>query len=283
MVRVRAKKSFREFFKGKPLLTIKRYHIEDYFIWRRDNPLTERIKTVSNATINREISYLSHFFNYCIERDYYQRNNPAQRIKKDEDNIRRIKLTIEQTTELLNEAYKHTKLYAAVLLGLLGGLRQKEVLGLSWENVNFENSLIHARERTTKGRKSRIVHIPENLKEYLIELRKMEPHTDLLFHEYKGKSWLQSAFRRLRERLSFKHVLDVESGKKHRLKYHDLRHIYAGVLYDKGVSLNDIKELLGHSSVRITERRYANASKDVDPKVVESLNKIIPLPVKKAV
>ena len=81
----------------------------------------------------------------------------------------------------------------------------------------------------------------------------------------------------------FQFINDAETGKRLQLCFHDLRHIYAVSLYETGASLSDIKELLGHSSIRITEQRYANVSKSVDRNIVENLTNVIPLPTKKVV
>ena len=61
------------------------------------------------------------------------------------------------------------------------------------------------------------------------------------------------------------------------MHFHDLRHIYAQSLRDAGVSLDDIKWMLGHSSVKVTESRYAQfGGKDGHAKA-NKICEIIPL------
>lgn len=43
------------------------------------------------------------------------------------------------------------------------------------------------------------------------------------------------------------------------LRFHDLRHIFASRLIEQGIDIITVKELLGHSSVRVTER-YTHSS-----------------------
>jgi integrase len=54
------------------------------------------------------------------------------------------------------------------------------------------------------------------------------------------------------------------------LRFHDLRHTFASRLVGKGVDIVRVKELLGHSSVRITER-YTHSSQEEKRKAVELL------------
>jgi site-specific recombinase XerD len=46
------------------------------------------------------------------------------------------------------------------------------------------------------------------------------------------------------------------------VRIHDLRHTYASLLINKGVSLYEVQTLLGHSSVQMTQR-YAHLQPDL--------------------
>jgi site-specific recombinase XerC len=53
-------------------------------------------------------------------------------------------------------------------------------------------------------------------------------------------------------------------------RFHDLRHTFASRLVEKGVDIIRVKELLGHSSVKITER-YTHSNREERRKAVELL------------
>lgn len=107
----RSIKRFKKCFRDMELNDFQRYHIEDFIIWRKKRNFCIGSE-VKNSTINRDISNLSSFFNYCIVRNYYRRNNPAYRAKLKENNQREISLSNEQINEMLSLA--EGKLYTAV-------------------------------------------------------------------------------------------------------------------------------------------------------------------------
>ena len=58
------------------------------------------------------------------------------------------------------------------------------------------------------------------------------------------------------------------------LRIHDLRHTFASVLVNKGVSIYEVQTLLGHSSVQMTQR-YAHLAPDTLQRRAELVGDII--------
>ncbi|MGD9344398.1 MAG: tyrosine-type recombinase/integrase [Candidatus Aminicenantes bacterium] len=54
------------------------------------------------------------------------------------------------------------------------------------------------------------------------------------------------------------------------MPFHDLRHTFASRLIEKGVDIIKVKDLLGHSSVKVTER-YTHSSREERKRAVELL------------
>ena len=54
------------------------------------------------------------------------------------------------------------------------------------------------------------------------------------------------------------------------LRFHDLRHTFATRLVEKGVDLITVKNLLGHSTVKVTER-YTHPNQKLKKEAVEAL------------
>jgi site-specific recombinase XerD len=134
------------------------------------------------------------------------------------------------------------------LLMLRCGLRVSEVCHLTWNDVDFHASTI--RINNSKGQVDRIVYIAPDLEKSLRLWQARHRSTEYLFPSRKVKSapltrgdlgWLMNKYLRL---------ADI------RLHYspHCLRHSFATQLLNAGVSLEVLKELMGHRSIQMTLR-----------------------------
>ncbi len=265
---------FKKCFANVDLSSFKRSHVQDYIAWRRGQSKQRGGNLVSDRSINREIAELSKFFTWCIEREIYQKVNPCFKQKLKVDIQREVYLTSEQIEELMDVAKEEGELiFTAVLIALSTGFRRGEVYGLEWKDIDFKHSRIFLRASTTKNNKSRIVAVPDYLIQYLKEeMGKAVDKNGSIFQEWDSVEWLRNSFERVRSRLSFNPLPNGSN-----LHFHDLRHVYAQCLRDMGIALQDIQAFLGHSSVSVTEKFYAQAGgKDAKEKV-EGLVNVIPM------
>jgi site-specific recombinase XerD len=60
------------------------------------------------------------------------------------------------------------------------------------------------------------------------------------------------------------------------LRFHDLRHTFATRLLERGIDLITVKDLLGHHSVKVTER-YTHSNSEQKRRATEILAQIHPL------
>ena len=152
-----------------------------------------------------------------------------------------------------------------ILLSLFMGLRIGELCGLKWDDVDFQNKILHIRRTVQRissangNRKTKIVisapksatsfreiAIPDMLMEYFEMFRSEADHfilsgTDKPVEprtmQYRYKKILQSA--------------EVEDH-----NYHKLRHTFATNSAEKGFNVKALSAVLGHSSVTLTLNRY---------------------------
>jgi integrase len=123
------------------------------------------------------------------------------------------------------------------------GLRRSELLSLKWEDVDLKRQILHVREsKSEHGYR----HIP--LRKEAIQILETLPHESewIFIHVSFGKPWNKDHLSRC-----FKKVL--LRCKIPNLKLHSLRHTFATHLVMRGITTDMISDLLGHSSVLITE------------------------------
>ena len=220
-----------------------------------------RAEGVAPATIRRDLACLSSLVTSTVEWEWAD-NNPVpafikQRAKRGlkesaprtryltEDEERR--LIAAATSRQAERLGKRTCAREAIIIAIDTGLRREELMGLTWKQVDLLRGLIDTGTRTKSGR-ARKVPIPPRSAQILAHLPRHEsgfvlvnPGTGTRFLQLnKG---LKAAARRAK----------IED-----LRWHDLRRT-AGCrwLQRDGKTMEEISVLLGHSSVVVTEQRYA--------------------------
>jgi len=159
--------------------------------------------------------------------------------------------------------------YTMIMLALRTGVRQNEILGLRWDDVDLKRGQIQINQGnwrghidTPKGGRSRSIPLSPQCLDTLKKHRHLRgefvfcqedgrPHTD---GQCKWPLW--SACRNAGLR---------------RIGWHVLRHTFASHLVMRGVSLKAVQELLGHTTIEMT-MRYAHLSPEVTREAVTSLD-----------
>ena len=223
----------------------------------------ERLKSVKDMTVNRELITIKAMFTKAVEWQYLD-ENPATRVKlfkvrKDE---RPRFLSKEEIQRLLDTCSEG--LYPFVYTALNTGLRSSELVYLRWKDVNLENRKITVYSRDdwqTKSGKSRNIDINDNL---LIFFKKYKHQgSEYVFCTKDGRPLVNNLNRR------FKNA--VKRAELERVSIHTLRHTFASHLVMAGVPLATVSTLLGHSDIKTT-MIYAHLSPDHLKNAVNKLN-----------
>jgi len=161
----------------------------------------------------------------------------------------------------LNEDGFFDYLMPMVLLSIHTGLRQGELFSLCWDHVDLNKATITVAGNKAKSGKTR--HVPLNSKAlYVLKTwNKQCSDHDLVFPNKEGqqmdnvrKSWIRV----------------LKNSNVANFRWHDLRHHFASKLVMAGVDLNTVRELLGHSDLKIT-LRYAHLAPEHKAEAVSRL------------
>jgi integrase len=146
-----------------------------------------------------------------------------------------------------------------VLLSINTGVRRGEAFNLTWADVDLKNKLITVEGDTSKSGQTR--HIPLN-REALDTLTKWK-------EQGAGKGFVfpgRSGNRLDNVKKSWAGLLAL--AKIERFRWHDLRHTFASKLVMAGVPLNTVRDLMGHSDIKMT-LRYAHLAPGTKAAAVE--------------
>ncbi len=246
----------------------------------------QRCDEVRGVTVNRELSCLRSFFRWCKARGYVL-VNPAAQIEFMDDEVQVVRrfLSLEEYDFLMgvarnlleNDPYFHVGNHFSDLpefleFGCHTGLRLGELLHLEYSDI--VNGILLVRPKPQfhfriKNHQERQIPLDWMARHALDRMQqKRESDTDLVFWKH-GQSFVkknrrgegsdyntskrdvQASFARLVE----KAALDLPGLRD--VGPHTLRKTFGSWAVQGGASLQQVKELLGHSTIQITERHYA--------------------------
>lgn len=162
---------------------------------------------------------------------------------------------LRRAVDWLEDAYPRTACLVELLL--LTGMRIGEALALQWDDINVPAR--HITLRLTKSGKVRHVPISDaclKLLRRLVEGTADCPPGGWLFPSSHRNSLMTRPVR------PWKRACQAV-GLPLSLRFHDLRHTFASACVKEGIPLYTVQGLLGHSSIRMTERYAALAAADL--------------------
>ncbi len=205
-------------------------------------------------TVEYAYSVIRMVFNEAEKYGVYRGGHPISKaIKKGikYDNRKTRYLKVEEADVLLAALKARSKqTHDMALLSLYCGLRAGEICGIDWADVNMTDRTLTLRD--TKNRTTRIVPMPDQVM-VMFAGYIMGTGNHPVFVGAKGEriKKISKTFPRT--------VADLEFNKKitdrrQRVVFHTLRHTFASWLVQNAMPLLTVQKLLGHSTIRMTER-----------------------------
>lgn len=232
-------------------------------------------RALAPATINGIHAVLHSALEMAVDLEYV-RSNPAARCKLLPIPKPEIKPMDEVTIAQFMEAVSGDEYERVLLLDLYTGLRKSELIGLSWDCIDFDKGTIHLyrqlryvkggigyRFGPLKNGKSRTITPPQSAMRILQEQKRAQNEMRLRA----GRGWSNP------EGLVFtrgdgSHLCPTTLYEHYKaivkrmglpdLRVHDLRHTYATTSMQAGNDLKELSEALGHHSVAYTADTYVH-------------------------
>jgi integrase len=241
-----------------PLQQLTSKHVSDFKV--------RRMQMVSPSSVNVDLRALRAQFSVLLEWEWITRN-PFEKVK-----LLRIP---ETDTPFLNEeqigvvvaSIKKAELKHVVLFAYYTGCRLGEILHFRWADIDWNNARISVKNSasfTTKSRKNRMLPLHPELGQILQRMKGQHNDSDYIFCARDGQVLRGGSISHQFKRILRKNNLPET------LHFHSLRHSFASVLVGKGTPIYQVSKLLGHSSVKVTER-YAHLYAEDGGKYVDQI------------
>jgi len=264
------------FFQDYNINRITYNKIEKFISYCLDNDM--KIPTLKKILIN-----LGAIMTYAVRKRYINYNpvgdveKPKGQSKHDDNEEFNI-LTPPEIISFINAApdMKHKTLFMAAVTT---GLRQGELLGLKWTDIDWFNNQIHVNrtynhfqfyEPKTKMSKRKVDVPPQMMKQFK-EWKIACPANDLdlIFpNEIGGPMSSLNMYNR-------KFLPCLKDAGLFKFRFHDLRHTYASLLIDQEENIKYIQKQMGHASIKTTMDTYGHLMKDINKEAANRLGNSI--------
>lgn len=254
------------FFYGKDLQDLTVQDIRTYIDEKLKSGRSDQKGALSLVTVRKHLSILKQALNEAVVLGYIE-HNPCTSIKlarrKSVSAERMVFLSVEEAQAMLL-SIKGSQYYTAVVLALFYGLRRSEVLGLKWSAIDFDRNTLTvrhtvvknvsiSREDVTKTETSfRTFELLPEIRDHLLSLPRLNEY---ICTSPSGEPLRPDSLTRGFQRCLAKSGLP-------KMRFHDLRHSTASILFDMGWQLEDVKDWLGHADIETTSNIYLHYSAD---------------------
>lgn len=216
--------------------------------------------------------------------------NPMEIIEKPRISKQEISVWDVQDLNQFLSVAKDDRYYLAFLLAIATGMRQGEILGLRWKDIDFGNSTLSVRQTLSHDGKTltseaktksslRTIHLPEDV------LHALRRHRHLILQEKlsKGDQYKEhdlvvctSVGTPVTPRnLSRTWYRLLEQAGVTSIRFHDLRHTHATLLLKEGIHVKVVAERLGHSNTRMTLDTYSHVQPNMQAEAANAINTLL--------
>lgn len=238
----------------------------------------ERLKKImleagrAPRSVEYTLTTLGQIFRHAERLSYFRGDIPTTKVKKPKYDNKRVRFLSHDEAHTLFEILKgkSRETYEMALLSLHCGLRAGEVFSLTWKDVDLEHGLITLLD--IKSSKTRTVSMTADIQSFFMA-KETGSKQDLIFPDRKTGGIRKQISKSFPRAVTEAGLNDRIEDRRQRVTFHTLRHTFASWLVMAGISLYDVKELLGHATLTMTER-YAHLASDRNKKAAATMEKI---------
>jgi integrase len=248
--------------------------------------------SLSTRTVHHQHRVLHQALKYAVRQGFLGRN-PCELVDPPKPRPKTMRTLDPAEVNILLREAEGSNYYPVIYMALSTGLRQAELLGLRWRDIDPDimlsisvNRVLYKRRGVCEFREPKTSHsrryvsmtpkLAAFLREYKQERRALYRELgkeltldDLVFSNVEGKPLnppsLSRGFARIVKRAGLENV-----------RFHDLRHSFASLMLLRGAKPKVISEALGHASVAFTMDVYSHIIEGMQSEAMALLDEVLP-------
>lgn len=218
--------------------------------------------------------------------------NPADAVDRPRFRKKEMLILTDNQARAFLSASKGTRFEALFWIALSTGMRQGEILGLKWTDLNWKTRKLHIQRqiqriqgeglvftepKSASGR--RTIVISETT------LRVLQEHFKLQQQEkvFAGNNWVEVGLMfpsTIGTPLDHRNLYRVFKEKLNRaglpnIRFHDLRHTAATLMLQQGIHPKIVQERLGHADISITLNIYSHVLPSMQEEAAEKVDEVL--------
>jgi integrase len=207
----------------------------------------------AESTIDREIGAARGMVNKAFDNDMVGGDTlkvfkKIRKLLKRNCNVRDRVLTKDEFDRLVDHAPRHLK--SILLTAFYTGMRQGEILSLTWNRVDMDKRLIHLDAENTKDRECRQIPVGDTLYRLLRAIPRAIHYSHVFLYKGKPMDDLRTGLTKACKAAGLPYGRFVAGG----FVFHDLRHTFNTNMRKAGVPESVIMEITGHSTREMFDR-----------------------------
>ncbi len=251
---------------------------------------TQKLKAGLSSTTVRQIHLILHRALKDAMRMGMIQRNVTEMVKPPRNRKVEMKTLDARQAALFVDAANGERLEALFVLAITTGMRQGELLGLRWQDVDIDKGILHVRQALyiTRGviyltapktvNSKRTIHLSKvaiyALRKYRINYLQealafgpeWNTQYNLVFPTTTGNPiraahLVSLAFHRILSNAGLPHI-----------RFHDLRHTAATLMLERGVNPKMVSEILGHSDIAITLGIYGHVTPRMQQMALDTID-----------
>ena len=257
-------------------------HLHALYAKRRSEGLSDRMVQYVHGILHRTLNKALKWGLISV--------NPADLAEAPTNRKKEMKIWTAEQVKIFLEHIKNDRWQAVYVTACGTGLREGELLGLSWNNVNLEEKYLKVTQSLyyvpgvgntfsePKSEKSRrMVMLPEFVVEALKahKLRQDELKKSSHWKE-NGLVFTTNIGTPISPRNLVRHFkTKTQEAGLPEIRFHDLRHSFASLLLEKNVNPKVVQEILGHSNITLTLNTYSHIIPTMQKDAMNTIDKIL--------